>query len=81
MLHFITTDRHRHVSRTLAHGLRSLVAADNAYTRNSGSRPGVIVLGMHRSGTSMLSGILAEGFGSETGGPLLRPNSENEKVR
>jgi len=26
-------------------------------------RPGVIVLGMHSSGTSMLSGLLDEGFG------------------
>ena len=44
-------------------------------------RPGVIVLGMHRSGTSMLSGVLVEGFGYETGGPLLAPQSDNEKVR
>jgi len=27
------------------------------------NRPGVIVLGMHRSKTSMLSGLLVEGFG------------------
>ena len=79
VLDFFTTNRHRHLSRYLALGSRSLVK--NIYARNSGRRPGVIVLGMHRSGTSMLSGILAEGFGYETGGPLLKPNSENEKVR
>ena len=33
--------------------------------------PGFIVLGMHRSGTSMLSGLLVKGFGYETGGPLI----------
>ena len=34
-------------------------------------KPGFIVLGMHRSGTSMLSGLLVKGFGYETGGPLI----------
>ena len=33
--------------------------------------PGFMVLGMHRSGTSMLSGLLVKGFGYETGGPLI----------
>lgn len=37
-------------------------------------RPGFIVLGMHRSGTSMLAGLLVEGFGYETGGPLIMPS-------
>ena len=35
---------------------------------NEGKTPGFIVLGMHRSGTSMLSGLLVEGFGYDTGG-------------
>lgn len=35
---------------------------------NEGKTPGIIVLGMHRSGTSMLSGLLVEGFGYDTGG-------------
>lgn len=34
-------------------------------------KPGFMVLGMHRSGTSMLSGLLVKGFGYETGGPLI----------
>ena len=38
---------------------------------NSGKTPGFMVLGMHRSGTSMLSGLLVKGFGYETGGPLI----------
>lgn len=40
---------------------------------------GFIVLGMHRSGTSMLSGLLVEGFGYHTGGPLIQPAFDNEK--
>ncbi|GFH56377.1 hypothetical protein CTEN210_12853 [Chaetoceros tenuissimus] len=40
---------------------------------------GFVVLGMHRSGTSMISGLLVEGFGYKTGGPLLEPASDNEK--
>ena len=58
-------------------------AANNkdANGNNNNKRPGFIVLGMHRSGTSMLSGLLVEGFGYETGGPLIMPNFDNEKVR
>ena len=48
---------------------------------NDDKKPGFIVLGMHRSGTSMLSGVLVEGFGYETGGPLLPAQSDNVKVR
>ena len=41
-------------------------------------RQGVIVLGMHRSGTSILGGLLNK-MGLKTGGPLIRPNTDNEK--
>ena len=51
------------------------------HATNGNERPGVIVLGMHRSGTSMLSGVLVEGFGYEAGGPLIEPRRFNEKVR
>lgn len=54
---------------------------NNANVGNENKRPGFIVLGMHRSGTSMLSGLLVEGFGYETGGPLIMPSFDNEKVR
>ena len=36
---------------------------------SSGKRTGFVVLGMHRSGTSMLSGLLVLGFGYKVGGP------------
>lgn len=40
---------------------------------------GVIVLGMHRSGTSMLSGLLVKGLGYQTGGPLIGQSFDNKK--
>lgn len=44
-----------------------------------GERRGFVVLGMHRSGTSMLSGLLVTGMGYKTGGPLIKPAFDNEK--
>ncbi|KAL7428056.1 hypothetical protein ACHAXH_004167 [Discostella pseudostelligera] len=46
---------------------------------NEGKTPGFIVLGMHRSGTSMLSGLLVEGFGYDTGGADMGGSYDNEK--
>jgi hypothetical protein len=40
---------------------------------------GFVVLGMHRSGTSMLSGLLVDGFGYKVGAPLIQPNFDNER--
>lgn len=42
-------------------------------------RNGFIVLGMHRSGTSMLSGLLVNGLGYHVGGPLIGSAFDNEK--
>lgn len=41
-------------------------------------RPGVIILGMHRSGTSALGGLINK-MGLKTGGPLIRAAEDNEK--
>jgi hypothetical protein len=41
-------------------------------------RPGVIVLGMHRSGTSIVGGLMSK-MGLQTGHPLIPPNFDNEK--
>jgi len=41
--------------------------------------PGIIILGMHRSSTSMLSGLLVKGFGYELGGPALPAADDNPK--
>lgn len=41
--------------------------------------PGVVVLGMHRSGTSMLAGLLVQGVGFNVGEPLIRPAFDNAK--
>lgn len=44
-----------------------------------GRRPGFLVLGMHRSGTSMLSGLLNQGCGYNVGGPLIGAHFDNQK--
>lgn len=44
-----------------------------------GQRVGVVVLGMHRSGTSMLAGLLVTGMGYNVGGPLIGSKFDNEK--
>lgn len=41
-------------------------------------RNGFVVLGMHRSGTSMLSGLLNQAAGYEVGGPLIGSAFDNE---
>lgn len=47
--------------------------------KEAGDRKGFVVLGMHRSGTSMLSGILVTGMGYNVGGPLIGSAADNEK--
>ena len=42
------------------------------------NRPGVIVLGMHRSGTSVIGGLMNK-MGLETGGPLIGAAQDNAK--
>jgi hypothetical protein len=44
-----------------------------------GRRSGFVVLGMHRSGTSMLSGLLVSGLGYNVGAPLIGGAFDNEK--
>lgn len=39
---------------------------------------GIIILGMHRSGTSVVGGLM-NAMGLNTGGPLIRPGNDNEK--
>ena len=53
---------------------------DNSHHKE-GDKPttGFMVLGMHRSGTSMLSGLLVEGFGYKVGKPLIGAAFDNEK--
>ena len=41
-------------------------------------RPGVIVLGMHRSGTSVIGGLMTK-MGLKTGGPLIGAAKDNAK--
>jgi hypothetical protein len=46
----------------------------NTILENQGKTPGTIVLGMHRSGTSMLSGLLVKGFGYDMGQDIMKPS-------
>eukprot|EP00601_Ochromonadales_sp_CCMP2298_P027691 CAMPEP_0173274226 /NCGR_PEP_ID=MMETSP1143-20121109/2330_1 /TAXON_ID=483371 /ORGANISM="non described non described, Strain CCMP2298" /LENGTH=360 /DNA_ID=CAMNT_0014211029 /DNA_START=440 /DNA_END=1519 /DNA_ORIENTATION=+ len=41
-------------------------------------RPGLVVLGMHRSGTSVIGGLLSQ-MGLKTGGPLIGAAADNAK--
>jgi hypothetical protein len=41
-------------------------------------RPGIIILGMHRSGTSVIGGLINK-MGLNTGGPLIAAGKDNEK--
>ena len=45
---------------------------------NKAHRDGVIILGMHRSGTSIVGGLMNR-MGLETGGPLIQAAKDNEK--
>ncbi|KAL3811904.1 hypothetical protein ACHAXA_001429 [Cyclostephanos tholiformis] len=51
----------------------------NTIIENQDKTPGFMVLGMHRSGTSMLSGLLVEGFGYDMGQDKMKPSFDNEK--
>lgn len=46
----------------------------NTIIENKEKTPGFMVLGMHRSGTSMLSGLLVEGFGYDVGEDTMKPS-------
>lgn len=55
---------------------KDFITSDHNNNKETG---GFIVLGMHRSGTSMLAGLLVEGFGYKPGEPLIQPAYDNEK--
>jgi hypothetical protein len=58
-----------------------IVDSNNNKNHPAGSqqRNGFVVLGMHRSGTSMLSGLLVTGLGYNVGAPLIGGAFDNEK--
>ena len=60
--------------------LKNATASDGSGggSEHGASRSGVIVLGMHRSGTSIVGGLMTK-MGLNTGGPLIQPNFDNEK--
>ena len=60
-------------------GKKVVDAAAAAAAAPGGKRTGFVVLGMHRSGTSMLSGLMATGLGYHTGGPMIGGAFDNAK--
>lgn len=70
--------RKRREEKAEAIELKEKEAALPRKTR-SVDRKGFMILGMHRSGTSMLGGLLVTGFGYNVGGPLIHENFDNEK--
>lgn len=59
--------------------ISSTVYVNTTDVNTLSTRHGVIVLGMHRSGTSMLSGLLVDGCGYHVGGPLIKAGPANPK--
>ena len=61
---------------------KQLMEATSVYPSPSRSspavRPGVIILGMHRSGTSVVGGLMSK-MGLQTGGPLIHAAFDNKK--
>jgi hypothetical protein len=70
------------LENSIATDLHDLPAVDNKiaqpYAVNHGVRHGVIILGMHRSGTSVMGGLMNK-MGLNTGGPLIGPAEDNKK--
>jgi hypothetical protein len=53
--------------------------SNNTVGNSTSHRPGVIILGMHRSGTSMLGGLMYQGMGLHVGDRLIGSASDNKK--
>lgn len=72
-IEIIRNRRHEAEKKTLE-GLSDVVPVPGPHQRS-----GFIVLGMHRSGTSLLSGLLVIGMGYKTGSPLIGGAFDNPK--
>lgn len=57
---------------------KALKVVSSQQTASSADRPGVIILGMHRSGTSIVGGLMNM-MGLKTGGPLILAAEDNAK--
>lgn len=68
---------------TSTESLKSKVSTESLASNPSlpiPDRPGVIILGMHRSGTSILGGLMNK-MGLKTGGPLINPGGQLSDLR
>ena len=77
-----STERERRRKQRQTHRAeaeRLLERGNTAGDTSISQRDGFVVLGMHRSGTSMLSGLLVSGMGYNVGKPLIGAAFDNEK--
>jgi len=65
------------VTKNTANSKKAMMTSSHRF--DDKQRKGFVVLGMHRSGTSMLSGLLVKGMGYNVGKPLIEPAFDNEK--
>lgn len=72
----LSSDKLQHKSSTLIKLQHDNLGNSNEHQHVD--RPGVIILGMHRSGTSVLGGLMNK-MGLKTGGPLIQPAEDNAK--
>ncbi|RYG97404.1 hypothetical protein EON65_52915 [archaeon] len=73
--------KHDSTKSTVPKDTDSVVSASTVNTASPDSqayRPGIIILGMHRSGTSLLGGLITK-MGLQTGGPLIQAAEDNPK--
>lgn len=66
------------LKKTLLRTISPTLQPTSLSVETSLSRPGVIILGMHRSGTSVLGGLVNK-LGLKTGGPLIQAAEDNAK--
>jgi len=71
-------EKARHAVQMVKNTMDRMKFLDNIKHKTK-KREGFMVLGMHRSGTSMLAGLMVNGMGYITGGPLIGAASDNEK--
>jgi hypothetical protein len=74
----IELQQHNHLNHSPSLSSSSSSSSAAFTFQDNRTIPGVIILGMHRSGTSIVGGLMNK-MGLSTGGPLIQPNFDNEK--
>lgn len=69
----------RRAEQGISHGNIEPITSESIQEKQPPYAPGVVVLGMHRSGTSMLSGLMVTGMGYQVGEGLIPNAADNVK--